>query len=230
MEVPSGRRGTLLALLLFGAWGCAHARPGALAIHWVRTSAEYRALCLQTYAAATRAVEASAAGRPARSWTVILDADETVLDNSLYQKERSAQGRGYSVESWDAWVKRREAGDVPGSRAFLEKVRSLGGVVAIVTNRSAAQCDATRANLAQLALPFDVVLCQAGPSSDKQARFGEVAQGREVLAWVGDNIRDFPDGSQALRASPEAELARFGSRVFVLPNPMYGSWEKNPDR
>ncbi len=238
MEVPRGpRRARLLLPVLLAAWGCAHARPGALAIHWVRSSAEYRALCLQTYAAAGRAVESGFAARPPRSWAVILDADETVLDNSLYQKERSLAGRGFSPESWAAWVKRREAHEIPGARGFLERVRTLGGVVAIVTNRTAALCDDTRANLAQLALPFDVVLCQTGESSDKQSRFRDVAEGRaaadlpalEIAAWVGDNVRDFPDGSQALRSAPEADLARFGARAFVLPNPMYGSWEKNPD-
>lgn len=228
------RRAALGLVVALAAGGCAHARP-SLAIHWVRSSAEYRALCAQTYALAAERV--AVVNRPPRSWAVILDADETVLDNSLYQKERA--GRAYSEASWAAWVRRREAGAVPGARAFLETVRGLGGVVAIVTNRSAALCDDTRANLTQLGLPYDVVLCQAaGASSDKQPRFRDVAEGRavpglpplEIAAYVGDNIRDFPAGSQALRDAPPAGLAPFGTSYFLLPNPMYGSWEKNPEK
>lgn len=230
------RRGALGLAVALAAAGCAHPRPN-LAIHWVRSSAEYRALCAQTYAAAGERLAADVGTRTRRSWAVILDADETVLDNSLYQKERG--GKPYDEASWAAWVKRREAGAVPGARAFLETVQRLGGVVAIVTNRAAALCDDTRSNLTQLGLPFDVVLCQpAGAGSDKQPRFRDVAEGRaapglpavEIAAWVGDNVRDFPDGSQALRDAPAAALAPFGARYFVLPNPMYGSWEKNPEK
>jgi 5'-nucleotidase (lipoprotein e(P4) family) len=168
---------------------------------------------------------------------VILDADETVLDNSLEAKERA--GGPYTPTVWAAWVQRREAGAIPGAREFLDGVRSRGGVVAIVTNRDEALCDDTRENLRALGLAFDVVLCRPDRSqSDKQPRFDAVTQGRavpdagalEVLAYVGDNILDFPGASQALRAAPRESLADFGTRFFVLPNPVYGSWEKNADR
>ena len=74
----------------------------------------------------------------------------------------------------------------------------------------------------------------AGPS-DKNPRFEAVARGTtpaglpplEVVAFVGDNILDFPGQSQALRKEPDEAFAAFGARFFVLPNPMYGSWEKN---
>ena len=240
MEATATRRAALVLAVALATCGCARNPPPASpAIRWVRSSAEYRALCLQTYAVAARRLESAFAGRPHRSWAVILDADETLLDNSLYQKERDTAGQVYSEASWGAWVKRRDAGDVPGARAFLETVHGLGGVVAIVTNRSAALCDDTRANLTRLGLPFDVVLCQAaGASSDKQSRFRDVAEGRaapglpplEIAAYVGDNIRDFPAGSQALRDAPAAGLAPFGASYFLLPNPMYGSWEKNPEK
>jgi 5'-nucleotidase (lipoprotein e(P4) family) len=182
-------------------------------------------------------VERSAAGKAARTWAVILDADETVLDNSQYQKERA--GLPYSEASWAEWVRRRAAGPVPGAAAFLARVRSLGGVVVIVTNRTESVCDDSRANLRALSLDADLVLCKpdAG-SSDKNARFESVVRGTaspdlpplEVLAFVGDNIRDFPGIGQELRTAPEDGLADFGRRYFVLPNPMYGSWEANPPR
>jgi 5'-nucleotidase (lipoprotein e(P4) family) len=201
-------------------------------VQWVRTSAEYRALALQTYRAATRAVEEQAAGRAAGSWGVILDADETVLDNSQYQKEQNARGKSFDAATWRAWVARKEARAVPGAPAFLARVRELGGRVAIVTNRTQAECPDTQANFRDLGLPWDVMLCKA-ERSEKEPRFEEVLKGAlgqppmEVLLFVGDNIQDFPALRQGLRQGPEDGYSPFGRRYFVLPNPMYGSWERN---
>jgi len=44
-----------------------------------------------------------------------------------------------------------------------------------------------------------------------------------VIAYVGDNIQDFPGLSQA---NP-GDSSHFGQDFFVLPNPMYGSWVGN---
>ncbi len=51
----------------------------------------------------------------------------------------------------------------------------------------------------------------------------------DVVAFVGDNILDFPMLSQDLRKQPESAYAAFGETLFVIPNPMYGSFEKNVD-
>jgi acid phosphatase len=215
------------------------APAGALspALRWFRGSAEYRALALQTYALATSRVEAAAKGRTARSWAVILDADETVLDNSPFQKEQELSGRPYSEDAWQAWVRRREAAPIPGARAFLERVGALGGVVAIVTNRREAVCDDTRATFRDRRLPFDVMLCRPdGGASDKNPRFQAVSRGTaelpplEVVAYVGDNILDFPGLDQEVRSGSDEGFAGFGTRFFLLPNPLYGSWEQNPPR
>ena len=48
-----------------------------------------------------------------------------------------------------------------------------------------------------------------------------------VLMWVGDNIQDFPTLTQSIRTRDDAAFAEFGEGFVVLPNPMYGSWEKN---
>ncbi len=202
-------------------------------IRWVRSSAEYLAACLETFRAATVRVETEARQRPAGSWAVILDADETVLDNSLYQAERAQAGLGYSEESWAAWVKRREATPIPGAAAFLARVRELGGRIAIVTNRLQSVCADTEAVFTRYSLAQDAILCRVdGTPSDKNPRFQDVAAGRTrasatpltVVAFVGDNILDFPSLSQAIRTQPAA-YADFGVRYFLLPNPMYGSWQ-----
>lgn len=202
---------------------------------WVDRAAEYQGIVLQTYRYATAHVEAAAGGRRAGSWIVVLDADETVLNNVVYQLERERAGLAYTTESWNAWVKRREATPVPGAAAFLSRVKSLGGVVAIVTNRLESECDDTRAVFRAHQLAFDVMLCRMdGSPSDKNPRLAAVAAGRfpgasgplDVVAVVGDNILDFPSLSQAIRQQGESAFADFGAKFFLLPNPMYGSWQR----
>ena len=206
------------------------------AVRWTRDSAEHRALFLQVYRAATASVEREAATRAPGTWAVVLDADETVLDNSLYQLERAQAGQPFDAASWTAWCARREAVPLPGASAFLSRVRALGGKIAIVTNRSAAECPDTEAVFRAHGLAYDAILCRpdAGPS-DKNPRFEAVARGMtpaglpplDVVAILGDNIQDFPEESQAIRERTDDAFAEFGARFFVLPNPMYGSWERN---
>lgn len=208
------------------------------AIHWARNSAEHDMLFRQIYALAADRLRGMIPGRAAGSWAVILDADETVLDNSTYQKERAALGEGYTSESWNAWVRRVEATPLPGAADFIANVRALGGRVAIVTNRTEAVCPATRENLVRVGIVVDVVLCRPPESSDKNPRFRAVQQGTtgadlppvDVLMWLGDNIQDFPGLDQNLRVMAGPSVPAFGDSYFLLPNPMYGSWESNPGR
>lgn len=206
-------------------------------IRWTRASAEHRALLLQIYGGATHAVEQLSSGEPTGRWGVIMDADETVLDNSLYEQERARAGLGYSDASWSEWVRREAAPALPGAADFVEHVHALGGRVAIVTNRADSLCGPTRVNLGKAGIGADVVLCQpAGGPGDKNPRFERILKGTaspeipplDVVMWVGDNIQDFPHLGQDIRLAPDSAFARFGGRFIVLPNPMYGSWERNP--
>src|SRR5262249_56153808 len=56
-----------------------------LELHWFRNSAERRALYREIYLGATQSVRVLSSGLAPDSWAVILDVDETVLDNSPYQ-------------------------------------------------------------------------------------------------------------------------------------------------
>lgn len=239
-------RRTLSVLLLLAAVSCAPnpapvvsasaapaERVAPEAIRWVRNSAEYHAALYQVYRLATTRVEQAVAKMPAGSWAIILDADETVLDNSLYQLERAKLGLGFTPETWNLWVKRREATPLPGSVSFLARVRALGGRIAIVTNRLESECADTRAVFDAFKLAYDAMLCRMdGTPSDKNPRFAAVAEGRSsassapvlVVAVVGDNILDFPGLSQQSRAQGAPAFSEFGVRYFLVPNPMYGSW------
>ncbi len=206
------------------------------AVRWASDSAEHRALFLEVYRAATAHVEREANGRAAGRWAVVLDADETTIDNSVYQSERARAGRPFDAASWRAWCARREAVPLPGAAAFLARVRALGGKIAIVTNRTASECPDTEAVFRAHGLAYDAMLCKPdGGSSDKNPRFEQVARGTtpagqpplDVVAFVGDNVLDFPGLSQDVRHQGDDAFASFGVRFFLLPNPMYGSWEGN---
>jgi 5'-nucleotidase (lipoprotein e(P4) family) len=203
-------------------------------VHWVRTAAEYRALTLQAYRLAWARVRAHTEGLEPGTWAVVMDADETVLDNSDFERRIAETGQPFEEALWDDWVLEEAAGLVPGAGEFIERVTAAGGRVAIVTNRHAGLCPATRRNLAALGVRPAALLCET-ETSEKEPRFRMVREGTavdtlpplEVVAWVGDNVGDFPDLDQTIRTGPEAAYALFGDRYFVLPNPMYGSWMGN---
>ena len=205
-------------------------------VHWMRNSAEYRAIMLQTYALASERLRTLAAGREPGTWAIASDADETILDNSHYSRELILSGQQTSDERWDAWVARRAAPPLAGAVPFLELVHELGGYVAIVTNRRAEHCGDTRANFRAFDIPFDVILCREDDRR-KEDRWQSVEAGTaspglppvEILLWVGDNIQDFPGLDQSLRFEDDSGFAEFAERFFVVPNPTYGSWMSNPE-
>jgi 5'-nucleotidase (lipoprotein e(P4) family) len=206
-------------------------------LHWARASAEHRAIYLQTYRAAGDRLAGLSAGRAQGSWGVILDADETVLDNSEYQVGRIPFGGSFDSNGWATWVAEGRAPALPGAVAFTEHVHELGGKVVIVTNRDDAECPITRTNLERVAIRTDLVLCKTD-TDNKNPRFDAVQKGNAasgfpaiaVLEWLGDNVQDFPHLSQMIRNEPDDTFARFGRIYFALPNAMYGSWQSNPFR
>lgn len=203
-------------------------------VQWFRTAAEYQALAIQTFRAAGERLRALESPLVDGTWAVILDADETILDNSLFEKRIAETGETFTEEAWDRWVLEEAAPAIPGAVEFVALVRRLGGRVAVVTNRHEGICPATVRNLAALGIRPDAVLCETD-TSQKEPRFAMVAEGTaapglgplRVLLWIGDNIGDFPDLEQTVRDAPADAFRLFGDRYFVLPNPMYGSWMGN---
>jgi 5'-nucleotidase (lipoprotein e(P4) family) len=223
--------------LVDAAAQCPPAEPGRLEVKYVRDSAEYGTLTRQVYRQAAGAVVAARAGLPAgRPWAVVIDVDETALDNSVYELERTAYGLRFEDESWNAWVRRREAPAVPGAAEFVRAVRTSGGRVAWISNRDEITREATRQNLVAVGLWEDgdrlCLATEAGYS--KAVRRREVAAGEGACAWsgtptaivvyVGDQMGDFPAVGEDAPAAGSDEA--FGTRFFLLPNPMYGAWAR----
>lgn len=214
--------------------------PTGTEVKYVRDAEEYATLTRQVYRLATDAVNGSGRARMSGPWAVVLDLDETVLDNSTYQLERATYGAPFSTSSWNAWVQRIEAGVVPGVVDFVSSVRRLGGHIAWISNRDESTRAATILNLQRFSLWTDNDrLCLATDSTyPKKVRRREVTEGRGACSWngtatpvvvyVGDQMTDFPGPGEA---DPDAgKDTAFGRRFFILPNPMYGAWQTSVTR
>jgi len=231
----------LAAIAAFGLQLHAQQSPAAqheLGIKYLRDSEEYASLARQTYRVAADAIDRARTGVTA-PWAVVLDVDETTLDNSTYQLERAAYGLPFENGSWNAWVERRQAGAVPGVAAFITRVRATGGHVVWITNRDATVDEATRANLKIIGVwADDDRLCGLKPQYPKAQRRHEVMTGggacawpgtpMRILAFVGDQMGDFPTASEMIPGAGTDEA--FGRTCFLLPNSMYGDWTSRVTR
>jgi 5'-nucleotidase (lipoprotein e(P4) family) len=218
---------------------------------WMQTAIEYRANCLGVYTMAKTRLDEALADK---NWTaydqsgayqalppaVILDLDETAIDNSAYEAGLVVNNTHFDPKTWDEWVKAEMAKAVPGAVEFTKYAASKGVKVFYVTNRNADQKEATRHNLEALGFPMggnvDTLLMQRDKpewaSGAKGARFAYVAKDYRVLLMFGDNIGDFSDkysGGITERDKTFDELkGHFGHDWMMLANPAYGSWESAP--
>ncbi len=218
---------------------------------WTQTSVEYagtarqaytlagvmmkRALADSTWTASLEQTENGSGAYRDKPPAVVLDVDETVLDNSPYQARLILDDEAYTSESWKAWVREEKADAVPGALDFTRTAAENGVQVIYLTNRDADVEAPTRDNLEALGFPVedapDAVLTQAEREgwAPKTARRAWVAERYRILLLVGDNFGDFAAAVDtsvtARREGSRAFRTYWGTRWIVLPNPQYGSWE-----
>ncbi len=223
------------------------------AVAWTQTSVEHDMVFVQTYRDAEARLEQALVDpdwdalvpserrgdvhglKPA----VILDVDETVLDNSAYQARLIRLGDEYNEATWGAWVRQAAASALPGALAFTRFAADHGVAVFYISNRDQSLDQATLKNLREQGFPV------SGPGAflglgtmmqgceqmgtQKSCRRQLVGRNYRVLMQFGDQIGDFlpvlantPEGR---RKAVEAYKGWFGERWFMLPNPTYGSWQ-----
>ncbi len=166
---------------------------------------------------------------------MILDVDETVLDNTAFEGEQIRLNTStFDAKLWDTWVSEARAPAFPGAVEFLSAARQKGVATFFVTNRDAAGEAATVANLRQVGIeasPDSVLLKgENGWASDKTARRAHVAATHRILMLCGDDLGDFVSiqGLDVARRNEavDAHARWWGERWVILPNPAYGSWER----
>jgi 5'-nucleotidase (lipoprotein e(P4) family) len=204
-----------------------------MATLWMQSAAEFRALSYQAFNVAAMNLDSFlAAYTGSKPVAIIVDADETVIDNTAYQAWLIGQEFGYSSETWTPWMEAAEATAMPGATEFLNYAAAKGVEVFYVTNRKMVGYDGTRKNLSELGFPNvdEKHLLLRTDSSDKQARRDTVTNDYEVALFLGDNLNDFT--SDFRKKSVEERFIetdkikdQWGTRFVVLPNPTYGEWE-----
>jgi len=219
------------------------------AVLWMQRSAEYKASALTAFALArirldqaladpswTAAPKEQTGAYPSLPPAVIVDVDETVLDNSGYQAWMTLKDTTFDPKTWTAYVNTVSSLPIPGAVEFTQYADAKGVKVFYITGRTAEEEPATRKNLERFGFPMggnvDTMLTarkQPDWGSAKGTRRAHVTQNYRVLLNVGDNFADFVDefrGTEAERLKVlEQHKDRWGREWIMLPNPTYGSFE-----
>jgi 5'-nucleotidase (lipoprotein e(P4) family) len=222
------------------------------AVLWMQRSVEFKASALTAFALARIRLDQALADP---RWTaapreqtsayetlppaIILDIDETILDNSGYQAWMTLQGTSFDPKTWNAYVNTVTSLTIPGALEFAKYAESRGVKIFYVSNRTAEEEPATRKNLEKFGFPMggtvDTMLMarkQPDWGSAKGTRRAHVARSHRVLLNVGDNFGDFVDeyrGSEAERLKVlEQHRDRWGREWIMIANPTYGSFESAP--
>ncbi len=208
---------------------------------YMQTAAEYRALSYQAFNFAKLRLDNDLNKKSLKQLSkaerkmpraIVVDVDETVLDNSPAQAYAIKNRRTFNLPDWYAWGDMRKAKATPGSVDFLNYAVSKGVKVFYITNRDEVQKQATIDNLKNAGfkdISADTVMPRIRESS-KDARRALVSQKYRIVLLMGDNLDDFSGIFEKKSIADRfAEVDKvkdiWGSKFIVLPNAMYGTWE-----
>ena len=221
--------------------GTADTEYQAGATLYMQKAAEYRALAYQAYNIARwqfdadfdkKNVKKLPKAEQKKPRALMVDIDETVLDNSPAQAYNIRNHLAFATKQWYAWGEMRKAKAIPGAVDFLNYANSKGVKVFFASNRDEAQKQATIDNLKSVGftnISDENVLLRTTESS-KEARRQFILKKYRIVLSIGDNLDDhatvFEKKSVADRFA-EVDKAKdlFGRQYIMLPNAMYGTWE-----
>lgn len=225
--------------------------------NWMKHSPEYKAICSQTYYNAKVKLDSALNDK---LWTaelsqledelvwdnkpaIILDIDETVLDNIGFFDLLQELDTVYTPELWDKWVKKAEATAIVGAVEFIKYAESKGVEIFYITNRECTQRDSVKCpqqeetinNLNKIGLKTDdyhLLLKKEYRdwSSNKGIRRKILTEQYRIILIIGDDFNDFYDNAVNLNQQEKFDalyknINYFGEKWFLLPNPSYGSWQ-----
>jgi 5'-nucleotidase (lipoprotein e(P4) family) len=161
-----------------------------------------------------------------------------MLDNSPF--ETAVINSDDSLSVWYNWTTKARAKALPGALEFARYAQSKGIEIFYITNRDNNERISTLKNLQAEGFPFadeDHLLTKSdlsfitGNTSSKAGRRAKVAENHEIFLLIGDNLNDFSELFEDRsyndgKASVEKNREQFGKKFIILPNPMYGAWEK----
>jgi 5'-nucleotidase (lipoprotein e(P4) family) len=211
------------------------------AVLYMQKAGEYRALAYQAFNLARWQLDADLDKKNVKKLpkaeqkmprAVVVDIDETVLDNSPAQAYNIKNRQPFALKDWYAWGEMRKAKAIPGAVEFLNYATSKGVKVFYVSNRDEVQKQATIDNLKNVGfadISGDNVLLRTTEST-KEPRRQFILQKYRIVLLMGDNLDDLSNAFERKSVADrfaEVDKAKsdWGKRWIVLPNAMYGTWE-----
>tara|TARA_Y100000768_G_scaffold98893_1_gene72204 strand:+ start:1741 stop:2637 length:897 start_codon:yes stop_codon:yes gene_type:complete len=163
-----------------------------------------------------------------RNYAIVMDLDETVLDNSQYQVQLFRKNETFNQTSWSEWVNMEKATLLSGAKEFINFARSKNIQIIFMSNRMNYNLEPTKNNLKALGVvqDTDIFLLRLDKADKKDVRRSEIfnSKGRmkeypqyEVIAYFGDQYGDFP----SVKNNEE-----WPKQYYMFPNPMYGKWAR----
>lgn len=205
-----------------------------LATIWYQKSPEVKALYHQGFNIARERVLEYKTIKGTKPKAVIVDLDETMINNSLYQGRLIKTGEYYTQESWKEWSNHASATALPGAVEFTLFCDSVGVEIIYLSNRMTTELESTMRNLDSLGFAFirSENFFLKSDVSGKEKRREKVSEIFDIILLLGDNLNDFSDvfenrGDDWGTSIVEKYKDDFGRRFIIFPNPMYGEWEKN---
>jgi 5'-nucleotidase (lipoprotein e(P4) family) len=200
-----------------------------MSVLWFQKSGEAKALYYQGYNVGKMRLDESLAKKP-KNPAVVLDIDETIVDNSPLFAANLDPMKSFS---WEEWIMMKKAKPLPGAVDFLKYANKKGVDIYYISNRKEAMKEATIKNLKQIGAPQvdeKHVLLMRPDEKGKENRRQSVAATHQIVLFFGDNLNDF-SGFEELSVSGrmnavDRRKTEFGQKLIVFPNPMYGDWEE----
>lgn len=213
---------------------------------YMLTSAEYRAACHQCFRWAEMIVQLKQQLRRAETDTpqtkplaVVMDLDETILDNGWFQSQQIKDQVAFDMKRWATWEEQgaEKVRVIPGAVAFIKKLRELGVAPVFISNRNNKALKQTMETLErfEIGVPENqILLADDQTGSDKTSRRAKVEESFDVVLYLGDNLRDFDErfkfnaasGIEGRNQLVDEHSGKFGIEWIILPNPSYGEWTK----
>jgi 5'-nucleotidase (lipoprotein e(P4) family) len=218
----------------------------AQAVLWFQRSPEMQALYLQSYNNAKNALAFNIKHKsfPDKKNAVVVDIDETILNNSSYEGWLYINDKAYSDSSWNAWVNEAKAEPLPGTIDFLNYAKKLGCEIFYVSNRKKdTQLEQSILNLKKFNLPNadenhlllktkgDTTLIGRSTKEKRRLKI-ENEYNCEILLLIGDQLPDFDKAFDIANGATESQIKDsvikyqdlFSNRFIIIPNPMYSDW------
>lgn len=203
------------------------------AVIWYQNSAEMRMSYYQAYNHGKLLLKSKLASADSKQpKAVVLDLDETVLDNSPYEGMLIQKGITFSSNTWKEWVAMGSAELLPGAQDFLNFADSAGVEIFYISNRTVDGLGSTLENLNRYNLPnadsAHVLLKE--DTSDKTARRNIVNENYEIILFLGDNLTDYSQmyadrNEKMAKDLVDENKMELLNNFVMFPNPMYGEWE-----